>query len=58
MLIRDTEEKISSIAYTIVKLIKSNMPVGMRIKDKVFLPDVSQTHRINILKELALYEGN
>jgi len=58
ILIRDTEEKISSIAYTIVKLIKSNMPVGIRIKDRVFLPDVSQTHRVNILKELALYEGN
>lgn len=56
--INDTEEKISCITFSILKLIKGNMPVGLKIKDKVFLPDVSQTHKINMLKELALYEGN
>lgn len=56
--INDIEEKISCIAFSILKLIKSNMPVGLKIKDKVFLPDVSQTHKLNMLKELALYEGN
>ncbi|HOJ44053.1 MAG TPA: DUF58 domain-containing protein [Syntrophorhabdaceae bacterium] len=58
VLMHDIEEKISCIAYTVLKLIKNNMPVGMRIKDKVFLPDVSQMHKISILRELALYEGS
>lgn len=56
--IHNVEEKISCIAYTVIKLIKNNMPVGIKIKEKVFLPDISQTHKINILKELAVYEGN
>ncbi|MCX7966224.1 MAG: DUF58 domain-containing protein [Syntrophorhabdaceae bacterium] len=58
VLISDLEERISCVAYTVLKLIKANMPVGLRIKDKTLMPDVSYNHKINILKELALYEGS
>lgn len=55
--IKDTEEKISCITYTILQLLKKNIPVGLKIGDKFHMPDVSNAHKISILKELALYGG-
>lgn len=55
--IRSTEKKISCITYTILQLLKKNIPVGLKIGDKFYKPDVSNSHKISILKELALYRA-
>jgi len=54
--INDTEEKISCIAYSVSKLIKNNTPIGLKIKDRLYNPDITQSHKINMLRELAIYE--
>lgn len=54
--IKDIEEKISCISYSIVQLIKKNTPVGLKMKDKIFEPGNSRNHKIGMLKGLALYE--
>jgi len=57
VVIKDIEEKVSCIAYSVSRLIKNNTPIGLRIKDKLYPPDISQPHKINMLRELALYEN-
>lgn len=58
VVIKDLEEKISCIAYSVSRLIKNNTPIGLRIKERLYPPDVSQPHKINMLRELALYENH
>ena len=53
--IEDTEQKISCIAYTIVQLTRKNIPIGLRLNGSFFAPAISNTHRNNLLTELALY---
>jgi uncharacterized protein (DUF58 family) len=53
--IEDTEQKISCIAYTIVQLVRKNIPIGLRLNGAFFAPAVSNTHKANLLTELALY---
>jgi uncharacterized protein (DUF58 family) len=53
--IEDGEEKISCIAYTIVQLIRKNIPIGLRLNGAFFAPAVSSTHKATMLTELALY---
>ena len=56
VLVKDIEERISCVAYTIVQLIKNNVPVGLKINGRLYPPDITAAHKLNILKELALYE--
>lgn len=56
--IKDTEERISCITYMIIKLLKKNIPVGLRIRGSLYKPDVTKQHRLTLLTELALYEKN
>ncbi|HOB68764.1 MAG TPA: DUF58 domain-containing protein [Syntrophorhabdaceae bacterium] len=56
--IKDIEEKISCISYSIVQLLKKNSPVGLKIKDKMFEPGNSRNHKMGMLKGLAFYEKN
>ncbi len=53
--IRELEEKISCITYVVIKNIQKNIPIGIKINNKLYKPNVTKQHRINILKELALY---
>ena len=53
--IANVEERISSVAYAIVQFTKKNIPVGLKINSNLYLPDVSSAHKINMLRELALY---
>jgi uncharacterized protein (DUF58 family) len=53
--IANIEERISSIAYAIVQFCKKNIPVGLRINNNLYLPDFSSAHKMNLLRELALY---
>ncbi len=56
VMIHDVEERISCIAYTIVQLLKNNVPVGLKISGRLYPPDVTGVHKLNMLKELAMYE--
>jgi uncharacterized protein (DUF58 family) len=56
VIIKDTEEKISCISYSIIQLLKKNMPVGLKIKDMLYEPGTSRNHKISMLKGLALFE--
>ena len=57
--IGDLEEKISCIAYVILKSYRQNIPVGLKIGGKIFSPGAESGEtgagRIAMLKELALY---
>ncbi|MBI5213800.1 MAG: DUF58 domain-containing protein [Nitrospirae bacterium] len=53
--IKNIEEKISCIAYMILQLLKKNIPAGLRIDGRFYPPDISNAHKISMLKELALY---
>ena len=53
--IKDIEDRISCVAYTIVQLLKNNVPVGLRINGRMYPPDVTGIHRMNMLRELAVY---
>lgn len=63
--IKNTEEKISCITYMILKLLKQNIPVGLRIRNKLYKPGISgkltegqvKAGKINMLRELALYDA-
>jgi uncharacterized protein (DUF58 family) len=54
--IKDIDERISCVAYTIVQLLKNNVPVGLKINGRMYPPDMTGIHRMNMLRELALYE--
>ncbi len=53
--IKNVEEKISSITFTVLHLMKRNIPVGFRMGKVFYSPAVSEAHRFSIMKELALY---
>jgi len=53
--IEDTEQKISCVAYTIVQLVRKNIPIGLRLNGSFFSPGVSNTHKATLLTELARY---
>jgi len=55
--IKDLEEKLSCISYSIVKILKKNMPIGLKINNRIYEPGVSQFHKISMLKELAIYRS-
>lgn len=63
VLIADLEERISCITYAIVKSHRLNVPVGLKIGSKVFMPVAggsfesgeSRSGKLAMLKELALY---
>lgn len=54
--IKDTEKKISCIAYIIQHAFKKRLPVGLRIKGEIYREGISRYHKLNMLKALALYE--
>ncbi|MBF0566313.1 MAG: DUF58 domain-containing protein, partial [Nitrospirae bacterium] len=51
---KDVEERLSCITFAVLDLMKKNIPVGLKIKDRVFKPDVSHASKLAILRELAL----
>lgn len=56
VMIRDIEERISCVAYTIVQLLKNNVPVGLRINGRLYPPDTTGVHKLSMLRELAMFE--
>jgi uncharacterized protein (DUF58 family) len=54
--IKNREEKISSVTYIILQFLKKNIPVGLKIGERIFNPEVSNSHKISMLTELALLD--
>ncbi len=49
------EEKISCATFLILDLYKKGIPFGLKIDKTVYKPDLSNNHKIKLLKELAKY---
>lgn len=54
--IKNLEDKLSFITYLIVDSYKKNIPVGLKINGNLYKPNITLNHKLNILRELALYE--
>ncbi len=54
--IRDREEKISCITYFIIKAFRNKIPVGLKLTGTIYKPGLSKTHKISMLRGLALLE--
>jgi len=55
---QDLEHRISCVTFLILKLIRSNIPVGLVIQGEHLKPAVSKAHKIKLLRKLALYGQN
>ena len=55
---RNLERTISSITHIILKLLRSKIPVGLKIEGEIFKPGLSPGHKTTILTKLALYGQN
>lgn len=51
----DLETKLSWVTYAINRFIKHNVPVGLRLDGQSFPPGTHRTHKLRLLKELAVY---
>ncbi len=52
----DIETALSCASYVINQLFNAKVPVGLRIGESFFEPTLLHSHRIMMLKELALYD--
>ena len=52
---RNLEENLSRAVFLINRLVRSNRPVGLKLRERMLAPAVSRTHRLRLLSELALY---
>jgi len=52
---RNLEQALSCATYTIIKLVRSRIPVGLAIGGETFDPGVSRAHKTRLLTRLALY---
>lgn len=57
LLHKSVEMKISCVTFCILYFVKNNVPVGLKIGETVFAPELSQKHKLRMLKELALLPG-
>jgi uncharacterized protein (DUF58 family) len=51
----DLEERISFVAYILLQFLRQNIPIGLKLKDRIITPGISQSHKLEMLKALALY---
>lgn len=54
--IQNIEARLSAVTFTILDLFGKKIPVGLRIGDRAFPPALSDSHRLMMMKELALYD--
>jgi uncharacterized protein (DUF58 family) len=52
---RDLEERVSSVVYTILRLLRKQVPVGLKVSGKLYAPGTTHTHKLTMLRELAIY---
>ena len=51
----NVEERISCVAYVLLRLINDNVAVGLKLKDRLYKPGLSRSHKLEMLTGLALY---
>ncbi len=56
VVVRDMEERISCIAYSLIQILRQNVPVGLKLRGILRPPDTSPSHRLSMLRDLALFE--
>lgn len=49
------EHAISCVTFTVLKLLRSRIPVGLTIDGETLAPDLSGSHKVKMLTKLALY---
>lgn len=54
----DTEVALGRAAYLVNRLIRANRPIGIKLPNRVIPPAADQSHRLRLLRELALYGTN
>ncbi len=52
------EKKVSCAVYLILDLYRRSVPFGLKTGEKFFKPEYSYRHKLNLLKELAVYGKN
>lgn len=52
----DLEKRLSCAAWLINSLMEKGAPVGLRTPERLYSPDVTLPHRLDMLKELALHD--
>jgi uncharacterized protein (DUF58 family) len=56
MEIRGIEERLSCVTFLVLDLMEKEVPVGIRFSHRLFEPALSESHKLGIMKELALYD--
>ena len=51
---KDLEERLGRCCYLVNHLLGNHQPVGLQLPDKVIAPDLGTSHRLRLLRELAL----
>jgi len=57
LLADETERGLSMAAWTITESMKSGLALGMRCRDRVIPPAAGRSHKLGLLRCLALYAG-
>lgn len=52
---QNVEENLSAATFLILDLIRNNKPVGLKIGERLYKPDLSRIHKLRMLSALALY---
>ncbi|HLO25463.1 MAG TPA: DUF58 domain-containing protein [Geobacteraceae bacterium] len=52
---KNIDENLSRAVYLVNRLMRSNRPVGLKLRGRKIAPAVSRAHRLRLLSELALY---
>lgn len=53
---KNIDENLSRAVYLVNRLMRSNRPVGLKLRERKIAPAVSRAHRLRLLSELALYD--
>ena len=53
--VRNVEARLSAVTFLILELMRSNRPVGLKIEERLYKPDLSRIHKLTMLRELAVY---
>ena len=51
----EIEETLGRAAYLVNRLVRANRPIGLKLPHTVIKPAADQSHRLRLLRELALY---
>ncbi len=55
---KDLESVVSCVTYTVLKMIRSRIPIGLCIGGETFKPNMTTAHKLRLLEKLALYGEN